>query len=321
MSIEQQYDAWVQGLVGGKRSTAGESEDARSSLEQMQAQLDALAAGQKRQTRGRQSAGRRAESRGRDRRKRAPHEQRTDQQPAQRRAFDSAQAQPPAAAAAPDRARAGFDGLAARVRARVIGQDEFVADVVKAFRRPFVMGAPGAGQSARADAPVRPARHRPPLHAALRGRRACRARHPAQRRGRNAGPFALPGPAQEKLFLQDLYSALQSDAEVLAFDNYEACAPGFRNMLATLAAEGTLALANRYVLQRGILVDVGTALAPGAVGELQGRGQILRVLLRQRRGTRWPRRSARALWTRWPGISAAPRPSRPKALPPLRRAG
>ena len=50
MSIEQQYDAWVQGLVGGKRSTAGESEDARSSLEQMQAQLDALAAGQKRQT-------------------------------------------------------------------------------------------------------------------------------------------------------------------------------------------------------------------------------------------------------------------------------
>ena len=50
MSIEQQYDAWVQGLVGGKRSAAGESEDARSSLEQMQAQLDALAAGQKRQT-------------------------------------------------------------------------------------------------------------------------------------------------------------------------------------------------------------------------------------------------------------------------------
>src|SRR5699024_7116924 len=72
---------------------------------------------------------------------------------------------------------------------------------------------------------------------------------------------------------QDLYSALQSDAEVLAFDNYEACAPGFRNMLATLAAEGTLALANRYVLQRGILVDVGTALAPGAVGELQAAGK------------------------------------------------
>ena len=46
MSIEQQYDAWVQGLVGGKRSAAGESEAARSSLEQMQAQLDALAAGQ-----------------------------------------------------------------------------------------------------------------------------------------------------------------------------------------------------------------------------------------------------------------------------------
>src|SRR5699024_11719862 len=49
----------------------------------------------------------------------------------------------PAPAAAP---RADFDGLAGQVRTRVLGQDAFVADVVKAFRRPFVMGRPaGAG--------------------------------------------------------------------------------------------------------------------------------------------------------------------------------
>ena len=82
-----------------------------------------------------------------------------------------------------------------------------------------------------------------------------------------------PGPAQEKLFLQDLYAALQSDAEILAFDHYEGCASAYLNMLATLAIDGTLALSSRYVLQRGILVDVGTALAPGAVGELQAGGK------------------------------------------------
>ena len=82
-----------------------------------------------------------------------------------------------------------------------------------------------------------------------------------------------PGPAQEKLFLQDLYAALQSDAEVLAFDHYEGCAANYLNMLSTLAIEGTLSLSSRYVLQRGILVDVGTALAPGAIGELTAGGK------------------------------------------------
>ncbi|EKC69059.1 hypothetical protein LEA_08487, partial [human gut metagenome] len=35
--------------------------------------------------------------------------------------------------------------------------------------------------------------------------------------------------------MQDLYAALQSDAEVLAFDHYESCASNYLNMLATLA--------------------------------------------------------------------------------------
>ncbi len=74
--------------------------------------------------------------------------------------------------------------------------------------------------------------------------------------------LSTPAPAQEEAFLQDLYAALQSDAEVLAFEHYEGCAANYLNMLATLAMDGTLALSSRYVLQRGILVDVGTALAP-----------------------------------------------------------
>ena len=60
---------------------------------------------------------------------------------------------------------------------------------------------------------------------------------------------------------------------MLAFDRYEGCAASYLTMLADLAIDGRLPLNSRYVLQRGILVDVGTALAPGAIGELQAAGK------------------------------------------------
>ena len=164
--------------------------------------------------------------------------------------------------------------MAEKVRAQVLGQDAFVSAVVKAFRRPFVLGTAadtakarnimvlcgpaGTGRHHALDCTVRELAGRGILHSEL---------------VETLDLALYPGPAQEKLFLQDLYAALQSEAEVLAFENYEGCAPGYLNMLATLAMDGTLALSSRYVLQRGILVDVGTALAPGAIGELKAGGK------------------------------------------------
>ena len=44
MSLEDQYDAWVRGLMGGGRyaATPKQAEDANDAVQQMQAQLDAL---------------------------------------------------------------------------------------------------------------------------------------------------------------------------------------------------------------------------------------------------------------------------------------
>ena len=146
--------------------------------------------------------------------------------------------------------------------------------LVKAFRRPFVMGT--AGDTGRARnlmllcGPNGTGRHYALTCAVeeLAGRGILRSAAIER-----MDLSLYPGPAQEKLFLQDLYAALQSDAEVLAFDHYEGCAANYLNMLSTLAIEGTLSLSSRYVLQRGILVDVGTALAPGAIGELTAGGK------------------------------------------------
>lgn len=89
-------------------------------------------------------------------------------------------------------------------------------------------------------------------------------------------------------------------------------------MLATLAIDGTLPLTSRYVLQRGILVDVGTALAPGAIGELQAAGKYF-VFFSNRDETALADKFGARFVDALEGTSAAPRRSPPKAWPPLPR--
>ncbi|MGN0983282.1 MAG: AAA family ATPase [Gemmiger sp.] len=275
MSLEKEYDAWVRGLMGGRKyvSTPQEAQAASDAVSQMQAQLDALNSAQKRQAAaaGAVDAVQRAGSTTADTVRRMSSElTRTLRQDG---LLGGTTAQPaPAPAEVPK--TASFDGLADRVRAQVLGQDAFVGAVVKAFRRPFVMGT-NADTAQAKNIMLLCGPNGSGRHYALR----CVVDEMADRgllRSDAVETIDLalyPGPAQEKLFLQDLYAALQSDAEVLAFDHYEGCAANYRTMLATLAMEGRLALSNRYVLQRGILVDVGTALAPGAIGELQAAGK------------------------------------------------
>ena len=52
MSLEDSYDAWVRGLMGGGKYAANEqqAEAASDAVQQMQAQLEALSAAQKRQS-------------------------------------------------------------------------------------------------------------------------------------------------------------------------------------------------------------------------------------------------------------------------------
>ncbi len=275
MSLEDQYDAWVRGLTGAARTPDAkrQADAAASSLADMQAQLDALAAGQKRQRRAADALD--AVHKAAD--ATAENVRRMSGELTRNLRRDGLlQTEPAPAAPAPAKpadARRAFDGLADAVRARVLGQDEFVADVIKALRRPFVLGT-GDENSARGVmllcGPRGTGRHYTLVCAMAEMAARGLVPNPSVQRIDLA---LYPGPAQEKLFLQDLFSALRSDASVLAFDNYESCAASYLTMLATLCMEGTLPLNSRYVAQRGILVDVGTALAPGAVGELHASGK------------------------------------------------
>ena len=168
-----------------------------------------------------------------------------------------------------------FEGLAAEVKKTVLGQDAFVDGVVRAMRRPFVLGtepptarnvillcgAPGTGR-----------------HFTLTETARCMAARGLLKSDRLAVmDLALyPGSGAEKLFLQDLYAALHAPGEIVVFEHYESCCPGFLKTLADLAVRGSAPLSSRYLVNKeGILVDAGTALAPGAVSRITPCGKYL----------------------------------------------
>ena len=168
-----------------------------------------------------------------------------------------------------------FEGLAAEVKQTVLGQDAFVDSVVRAMRRPFVLGteAPTARNVILLTGGAGTGRH-----FALEETVRCMAARGLLQSDRIATlDLALyPNSGAEKLFLQDLYAALHAPGEILAFEHYESCYPGFLKTLSDLAVKGSAPLSSRYLVNKeGILVDAGTALAPGAVSRIDPCGKYL----------------------------------------------
>ena len=168
-----------------------------------------------------------------------------------------------------------FEGLAAEVKQTVLGQDAFVDSVVRAMRRPFVLGteAPAARNVILLTGGAGTGRH-----FALEETARCMAARGLLQSDRIATlDLALyPNSGAEKLFLQDLYAALHAPGEIIAFEHYESCYPGFLKTLSDLAVKGSAPLSSRYLVNKeGILVDAGTALAPGAVSRIDPCGKYL----------------------------------------------
>ena len=168
-----------------------------------------------------------------------------------------------------------FEGLAAEVKKTVLGQDAFVDSVVRAMRRPFVLGTerPAARNVILICGGSGTGRH----FALEETARIMAARGLLQSDKMAVMDLGMYGNSgAEKLFLQDLYAALHAPGEIIIFENYESCYPGFLKTLSDLAVRGSAPLSSRYLVNKeGILVDAGTALAPGAVSRIDPCGKYL----------------------------------------------
>ncbi len=168
-----------------------------------------------------------------------------------------------------------FEGLADEVKKSVLGQDAFVDNVVRAMRRPFVLGTehPAARNVILVTGGNGTGRH----YTLQETARCMAARGLLQNDKIATLDLALyPNSGTEKLFMQDLFAALHAPGEIVVFEHYESCCPAFLKTLSDLAVKGSAPLSSRYLVNKeGILVDAGTALAPDAVSRIDPQGKYL----------------------------------------------
>ncbi|MCR5507727.1 MAG: AAA family ATPase [Lachnospiraceae bacterium] len=167
-----------------------------------------------------------------------------------------------------------FDGVADELKEKVFGQDDFIKKLIIAFKRPFV------SERDSDDA----------LNSVFISGPACTGRHYSlnlitdilynRKILQNEGVYRMdlslyPTAAEEKLFIQDLYSALSSKSTVILFENFASCNVAMLGRICDLVSTGESMLSERYVMQNGQLVGVTNALAGKTVGSLKAVGKYL----------------------------------------------
>lgn len=167
-----------------------------------------------------------------------------------------------------------FAGVNDVLKEQVYGQDEFIKRLVIAFKRPFVTERDDndALNSIYITGPSCTGKHfaLTELVKELHNRGVLKS---AEIHTMDLSLYPTSG--EEKLFLQDLYSALQSKATVIAFENYENCHISMLTRLSDLVATGQCQLSDRYVMQNGQLINVSNAFAGNTVGSFEAKGKYL----------------------------------------------
>ncbi|MCR5204629.1 MAG: AAA family ATPase [Lachnospiraceae bacterium] len=167
-----------------------------------------------------------------------------------------------------------FNGLADEINKTVFGQEEFVKKLVIAFKRPLVM----------------PPENPKALNTILLTGKKDTGKHFAlteiakelNKRGilRNSDIRVLDlglytDASMEKLFLQDIFSALSCNSRIVLFENFENCHPSFLSHISSLVIDGRFQLSERYIFQKGQLVNVQNSLASEAVSAFTANGKYL----------------------------------------------
>lgn len=167
-----------------------------------------------------------------------------------------------------------YNGLSDKLKEKVFGQDDYIKKLVIAFKRPLVSerDSNDALNSIYITGPSCSGRH----YSLALITQELADRNVLTDGGIYRMDLSLyPTPAEEKLFVQDLYSALKSKEPVILFENFASCNVAFLTRLADLVDTGESRLNERYVMQNGQLVGVTNALAGETVGALEAPGKYL----------------------------------------------
>lgn len=160
------------------------------------------------------------------------------------------------------------------VNSEIIGQDAFLNSLFTAFKRPHITGI---DEKKPAAVMIISGHEGTGRHSALHAVSSALAENGVLKNGsiKTIDLSVYASADDKKLLIQDLFSALHSENEIILFENFEKCHRSLLHIISSLAENGTLQLDTRYALQKGMLIDVGTALVPNAVSEISVNGQFL----------------------------------------------
>ncbi len=167
-----------------------------------------------------------------------------------------------------------FAGIEDVINEKVFGQDEYIHKLVIAFKRPLVSQRDenDALNSIFITGPACSGRH---FSLGVLAEELCKRQVLSSGEIYRMDLSIYPTAAEDKLFLQDLYSALMDRSQVIVFENMEACHVSMLTRLADLVTTGECRLSERYTMQKGTLTTVTNALAGETVGALQAKGKYL----------------------------------------------
>lgn len=156
----------------------------------------------------------------------------------------------------------------------IIGQDEAVNNIIKAFRRPFVMN--DRNNKSRNSIIVR--------GKVGLGKHTLVTKVASLLYKNNIilsdevytiDMSLYTSSSQEQLFLQDLYVAIKGKGVVICFENFEQGFAPFLRMINDLVVSGKMMLNKRYVINKGQLVEAQTGLVSDVVSSLSAEGKYL----------------------------------------------
>ncbi len=167
-----------------------------------------------------------------------------------------------------------FTEIAQEAGQAVFGQEEFMRRFTLAMKRPFATGREkgGAENTILVCGSPHTGRHTGVgCVLGLMQKKGLLPQYPAA----VVDLAAYPSQNEERLYLQDLYMALNGKSPVVLFENLQACPPALAAAITDLIDDGTRRLSTRYTMQNGRLIDAGSALVTDAVSTLSAAGKYL----------------------------------------------
>jgi len=170
-----------------------------------------------------------------------------------------------------------FNEIENAAKKEVVGQSEFLHRLVLAFRRPHVIQAQG-------DKPLNTILIHGPKGSGKHHTLKVVVNELSEKKAITSNDISYIDLSlyntqdDEKLFLQDVYTAIKDSAQIIVFENAELCFPAYLTKLSDLFVEGKIDLKKRYVVQNEQLVETNTALMKNVVGTLDAKGHYLVLL-------------------------------------------